>query len=467
MPESDRRRELQQRARQVYGAGYERLRFPTPAEARAAIRERDAILARIGERATSSCRGTKLQSGALSPGCEICVAGSWSCLFINERCNTRCFYCPAPQQGSGAPMTNSVPFPKAGEYLEYLARFGFRGVSISGGEPLLTLERTLGYIRAVKRRFGADLHLWLYTNGTLLERGVARRLAEAGLDEIRFDIGATSYHLDRVQLAVGVIPRVTVEIPAIPEDRERLEQVLGEMARIGVQHLNLHQLRLTPHNFPKLVERGYTFVHGDNATVLESELTALRVMERALEAGIALPINYCSYVYKERFQRAAARRRSAAPVLRAHEAVTPSGFIRSLSLRASPGEVAARAARLGEAGAPPGTFAASGERLAFAPELWPLVCPESVGVTVAYLAPRILPAVTYRNPFVEVPLGRGRKIAVERIPACPELQLSPADAEALRRHLLEGIAPDLAAAGDELRRALSFEEIEPGLQDYL
>lgn len=465
MATEDRRREAQHRARQVYGEGSAQLRYPTLDEAKAASGERDAILARIGGRTILSCSGTKLASGSLAPGCEICVAGVWSCLFINERCNTRCFYCPAPQEMTSVPMTNSVPFPRTDEYLEYLARFAFRGVSISGGEPLLTLDRTLRFIRAVKRRF-AGHHVWLYTNGTLLEPDIVKRLRDAGLDEIRFGIGATSYHLDRVQLAVGAIRHVTVEIPAVPEDHERLEQTLVRMASLGVSHLNLHQLRLTRHNFSKLVDRGYTFIHGDNASVLESELTALRLMEHALDAGIELPVNYCSYVYKHRFQRAAARRHAAGPVLRTHEGVTAGGYIRTLTLRAGSDAIAAAVARLGLAGVQPASWTAAGDRLSFAAELWPVVCPAPTAISVAYIAPRILPGVTYRNPFVELPLGKGRKIAVERVTAGPELELDAADAEALRRQVLEGHAPDAGSGSPSLHQALVFEAIETGMQDY-
>jgi len=40
-------------------------------------------------------------------------------------------------------------------------------VSISGGEPLLTFDRTLRYIAAVRRCSGSAVHIWMYTNGTL------------------------------------------------------------------------------------------------------------------------------------------------------------------------------------------------------------------------------------------------------------------------------------------------------------
>lgn len=104
-----------------------------------------------------------------------------------------------------------------------------------------------------------------------------------------------------------------------------------EMAEVGVNHLNLHQMRLTPYNFGPLTERGYVFLHGEKVTLLESELCALRLVRFGLEQGIPLPVNYCSFPYKSRFQQAAARHRAALAVRASGEEVTEAGYLRSLS----------------------------------------------------------------------------------------------------------------------------------------
>lgn len=114
-------------------------------------------------------------------------------------------------------------------------------MSISGGEPFLTFERSLAYIKAVRERMGEGIHIWLYTNGTRATRNKLRQLAAAGLNEIRFDIGAINYTLKKPAMAQGIIP-------AVPEEIERLKKLLVPMTAAGISHLDLHQLRLTPHN---------------------------------------------------------------------------------------------------------------------------------------------------------------------------------------------------------------------------
>ena len=192
---------------------------PAPAEAARAAARRSELLGALSGKVTFGCGGTKLDCTALSPGCRICAAGGWSCLFISGRCNCRCFYCPTSQEETGVPATNTVEFRTPADYVAYLERFGFSGASISGGEPLLTPRRTLAFVSAVKRRFGAAMHLWLYTNGTLADAGILAELRDAGLDEIRFDIGAAGYRLEPLRRGGGRLSSGTRGVSPPPPGR--------------------------------------------------------------------------------------------------------------------------------------------------------------------------------------------------------------------------------------------------------
>jgi pyruvate formate-lyase activating enzyme-like uncharacterized protein len=442
--------------RAEYGERYPLLKFPTRQQAEEAEAHRRELLAAIGTRASLGCGGTKIDVRRLSPGCAICVAGRWSCLFINGRCNARCFYCPSSQEDIGEPTTNALTFRNAADYAEYIGAFGFTGASFSGGEPLLTPERTLAYLEAVKKRHGAGVHAWLYTNGTLVDAEIIARLREAGLDEIRFDIGAIGYSLEKVGLAVGRIPTVTVEIPAVPEERLLMSQKLVEMADRGVGHLNLHQLRLTPYNFQRFQGRGYTFLHGEKVTVLESELAALDLIRESLDQGIDLPVNYCSFVYKNRYQRQAARLRNAAFVIKGWEDLTEAGCIRTLTLQGAVPAVARQLQRLRHAGIDPRRYSLNraGDRLSLPAELLPREDAAGLGISITYSAAQQLERVSYRNPFVEVRLETGTKIILERRPLCAETLLGE-DPRGDRIMTLLEQAP-----------WIDFEKVQAGLARY-
>ena len=452
-----------------YGEDYARLRFPEEAELEEAGRQREALLQELADRVEIGCGGTKLDMNNLSPGCRICAEGGWSCLFISGRCNCDCFYCPTDQSELGLPTTNSVAFRHPADYVAYLERFGFSGASLSGGEPLLTPGRSLGFLSAIKRHFGDRLHVWLYTNGTLLTEGLVLQLRDAGLDEIRVDIGATDYNLKALRLAASRIPTLTVEIPAIPEEVQRLKQLLPALRDAGVQHLNLHQLRLTPYNYPRLQPRNYRYLHGEKVTVLDSELAALEILHHALTQRIELPLNYCSFVYKNRFQARAARQRNAPFVAKPHEDLTPAGYLRTLTLIGEREPLAALAVRLEEGAGRNDlwSLARSGEQLCVHPLLWPLIDLEGLKLRISYAGARQLSHLSYRNPFTQVELSPRQKLIVERARACPDFELEPDQAEQFARLFLLNQPPFETLPEDGLWDEIgAFEQLREGLQEY-
>jgi pyruvate formate-lyase activating enzyme-like uncharacterized protein len=456
-----------------YGPLAATLRFATAAQATQATAERARLLETVlAHQGTLACKGSKPHIGALSPGCQACVEGRWSCLFVNGRCNCSCFYCPTAQTDAGPPTTNGLAFTKAREYAAYVDLLDFSGASLSGGEPFLTFDTSLAFVAALRRRLGPSVHLWLYTNGVLADADKLARLRDAGLDEIRFDIGATGYALTHLHRAVGVIPTVTVEIPAVPEEARRLRELLGPLADAGVDHLNLHQLRLTPFNLTRLAGCPYTFMRGDVPTVLESELLALELVAQVAQGGGGPPINYCSAVFKRRYQRAAARRRAAARMCKALEAITEAGYLRATSLSGNTSALDQATEALGEMPQAAGRWQRDPDRLRLDGALLPalLVALErappalalgGLDLRVAYSEAALRPSLGYRAPFVEIALGGarrgGRKVYIER--------LARGDTSSLSGVAIERFAAQLAGQpSDEQSNIL--ETVPSELQRY-
>jgi pyruvate formate-lyase activating enzyme-like uncharacterized protein len=418
--------------RAEYGEQYSSLRWASDEVLAAAEVQRADLLDWIAVHGSLDCAGSKPHVGPLAPGCQRCAAGTWSCLFVGGRCNGACFFCPTPQEEVGEPETSTVPFPRARDYLAYVARMGIHGVGLSGGEPLLTPDRTVDLCEALKTRFGTDLHVWMYTNGLLLEEGVLARLRDAGLDEIRLDACAHGYDLAPLRLARAAIPTVTIEIPAVPENEARLQELLPCWKAEGLDFLNLHQLRCTPHNRKHLVARGYTFLPGPTVTVLESELCALRLARHSFEAGIALPVNYCSAPYKACFQALAARRRVGGFARRPGEEPTEAGYLRALALKGPAERLAELARQLGFHPELCGSWAWShgSDRVVLTRAALAAVDPTGLDLVVSYLEPSLKPQVTYRYPFTPIQLETGRTLYVERRPVARDLPTTVANSGA-------------------------------------
>jgi len=319
--------------RKEYGIYYDQLKKSSYYHLMEADEERSRLISEIEGKAGYLSNGTKPFAHAVSPGCRLCGEGHWSCLFVNNRCNCKCFYCPTPQVDTSIPETQGITFDNPENYVGYIKKFGFKGVGLSGGEPLLTFGTTIDFLSKIKKEFGDSVYVWMYTNGTLLDKEKTIKLGESGLDEIRFDLTATEYNTKYLKLALGKIPNVTVEIPVIPEDIAQLKNMAIELDSLGVNYLNLHQMRLTTHNFKNLFNRNYTFLHGQKVTVLESELTALKIINFVFQYGLKLAVNYCSFHYKSHYQKVALRKKVAAFVFNGQEEINQNGFIRILRLQ--------------------------------------------------------------------------------------------------------------------------------------
>jgi len=177
----------------------------------------------------------------LSPGCEYCQAGKWICIFLTYTCQAGCSFCPAP-------FHDDRIFSDFGDQqesiLDIALRMNYKGISFSGGEPFLVLNRLIDWLQFFKTQ-APSIYYWVYTNGLEVTEERLKRLADSGLDEIRFNIAAVGYDnprvLNAIALAADIVPHVAVEIPSIPEDYERLVKVLPFLSSTGVKYLNLHE----------------------------------------------------------------------------------------------------------------------------------------------------------------------------------------------------------------------------------
>lgn len=316
----------------------------SPRETERVTREREDLMEECfskGARYHSGNRA-KMFTGKMSPGCESCVAGTFACLILRKGCTRRCFFCPWDQDRTQPDHESiGVKIDSPADLPSFIRAFGYKHVGVTGGEPLLVFEKLRDYIDAIRRGLGDDTWIWTYTNGDLVDREKLRALADAGLNELRFDLGARNYDLAPLKTALSYIGTVTVETPVIPEHVETLKALLPELSRLGVKYLNIHQLHYTAVNSAAFVKRKYTaLLHNPPLPlVLESERAALQVMKHALDSGVDLPINYCSGIYIRRFRPWTHRKRLADALRNGHglrapfETVTETGYVRRLYVR--------------------------------------------------------------------------------------------------------------------------------------
>lgn len=155
---------------------YNELKWLTDDGVLRANKIRNKLINSISKSILHSYSGSKLHIGALSPGCAICADGLWSCVFINSKCTRSCFFCPQERQQKTErmPIITSIDtnllIADPNIFIKYLKRFGFKGLSFTGGECLLAFDKLEYFIRKTKKYFGDNLYVWIYTNGDLIDK---------------------------------------------------------------------------------------------------------------------------------------------------------------------------------------------------------------------------------------------------------------------------------------------------------
>ena len=257
---------------------------------------------------------------AISPGCAACKGGTWDCIFITSRCNLKCAFCYSPMdlpEDSPASIFGNTPE----EICHNQDRTHITGVSFSGGEPFLEPRKLMEWVAWFKKR-RPDQYIWVYTNGLLADARIVKELGRLGLDEIRVDTAATGYThptvLRNLAAAAESIPNLTVEIPSIPDDAEKLFASLPELCTCGVRYLNLHELIYEPGSLSWTMpgERQEVILPDGHRTCIHPGSRALTfaVIRKVAQEGLLLGVNDCSLQSKLLQMRG--RRRSLAPLNR-------------------------------------------------------------------------------------------------------------------------------------------------------
>ena len=241
-------------------------------------------------------------AGRFPAGCRSCLLGSGlSAVRKTNRCNAACPFCyDYGLLDQIEPIGESLWEIGGGRYREEDLPLLFAlqgtptGVSYVYLEPFMEIERYYGIIR---RFHAAGVHQHLYTNGLNATPENLRALGEAGLDELRFNLGASGTAdrvIDAMAAAKDYLPSVGVETPMT---REFFSALLRKKDRIlfsGIDFMNCAELHLNDNNLPNyLGESLYYCRMGYLSPVFSRDLT-LRVMKTAAEEAWPIVVHDCS-----------------------------------------------------------------------------------------------------------------------------------------------------------------------------
>lgn len=263
-------------------------------------------------------------NGKLPKGCKLCIKGKKSVLFLTGICGVNCYYCPLSNEKKGKDDSyiNERKIEKNEDILDEIKACGSKGVSFTGGDPLLKIDRCIEYSKLIKNEF-SNHHIHLYT-GTTDKRVKDLERLEGYVNEIRFH----AQNEKEVNFLKNILDKEFIfglEIPAIPGDFERIRSIIEVADSTGFSFVNLNEFEYTDTNCDNLSKRGFEF-DSDSSMVKGSKELSMRLLELFEDSGIS--IHFCPSSLKDAFQLRRRWERRAKNTKKYYEEIDDSLIVR-------------------------------------------------------------------------------------------------------------------------------------------
>ncbi len=235
-------------------------------------------------------------------GCLSCLKGSGlTAVRRTNKCNLNCPFCYdhgvlEEQMPVGEDLWEIGGCKYCPEDLDMLFSFGNKpsGVAYVYLEPFMEIEK---YPEMIRRFREAGVWQHMYTNGTLCTREDLKALGEAGLDELRFNLGATMCSdrvIDHMALAKEYIPSVGIETPMTPALAEAFMAKKDRILSTGIGFMNCAELHLNENNLPNYLGENMYMTRLGYMSPISSRETTLRFMRTAAEEKWPIVVHDCS-----------------------------------------------------------------------------------------------------------------------------------------------------------------------------
>lgn len=235
-------------------------------------------------------------------GCRSCLLGTGlGAIRKTNKCNLECRFCynygqlhDIPPVGEGMWEIGGTKLYEKDLPLLFSIQKKPTGIAYVYLEPFMEIEK---YLPVIKRFSDAGIHQHMYTNGTLATEQSLRALGEAGLNELRFNLGASLCSdrvIENMGLAKKYIAGVGIETPMTPEFYEQFFQKKEAILATGLDFINCAELHLNENNIENyLGENMYICRQGYISPIWSRELT-LKFMAVAAEENWDLAVHDCS-----------------------------------------------------------------------------------------------------------------------------------------------------------------------------
>jgi len=257
----------------------------------------------------------------LAKGCVLCYKGAKMVLFVTGRCRRSCWYCPlsSERKGKDVVYANEHRIETPEQAIEIAERMSALGTGVTGGEPLLCLDRVTQYCRLLKEHFGPEHQIHLYTAQAPVKAELEQ--LKGIVDEIRLHPPRECWEhiLDTDYIASARLAKemgfdIGIEVPSLPG----LELLIPALPYLDF--LNINELEWGETNADEMRERDLMLADGVHNAVDGARDWAEELLKNE-------KVHWCSSSFKDSVQLRERLKRIAENTARSFDEVTDDGTI--------------------------------------------------------------------------------------------------------------------------------------------
>lgn len=257
----------------------------------------------------------------LSAGCKLCYEGAKLVLFLTGICHRDCWYCPLSKDRKNRDRiyANEHLISSPEEMISVAKRMSALGTGITGGEPFANPERLIQYARALKKEFGSEHQIHLYT-ASAPDKETLKSI-QSLVDEIRFhppnsiwkNLEETPFHTS-IRYAKELGFDTGIEVPSL-SNLDDLDHYLSYL-----DFLNINELEWGDSNADEMRKRGY-LLRGDVSNAVQGGWESAQNLIKSPK------VHWCSSDFKDRVQLRMRLKRIASNTAREFDEITEDGTI--------------------------------------------------------------------------------------------------------------------------------------------
>ena len=235
-------------------------------------------------------------------GCRSCLTGhGLGAVRKTNTCNLECKFCynygeleESSPIGEGMWEIGGTKFYERDLDLLFSIHEKPTGIAYVYLEPFMEIEKYYDFIKRFRQE---GIHQHMYTNGTLVTEEALKALSQAGLNEIRFNLGASNCSdqvIENIKLAKRYIDKVGIETPMTQEFYDTFLLKKESILNTGLDFINCAELHLNENNiYNYFGENMYISRHGYISPIWSRQLT-FQLMKMADEENWDFVVHDCS-----------------------------------------------------------------------------------------------------------------------------------------------------------------------------